>query len=148
MSDDGGVAKTLVVARNPEPDSTLPYLVRLPLASGDLVLQTRDTWPRTAKAYSHRADGWPEPAEVVEEVPVRSCVRRGVAIDLVLDRGRENRSQLVFTRIQGGREGIFWQTARITAKAHPGIRLPTRRAGGQASLEILVDTRDRYPYRF
>ena len=148
MSDDGGVAKTFVVARNPEPDSTLPYLVRLPLPGGDLILKARETWPRTAKVYCHRADGWPEPAEVVEEVPVRSCVRRGVAIDLVLDRGRENRSQLVFTRIQGGREGIFWQTARTTAKARPGIRLPTRRTGGQAPIEIVVDSRERYPYRF
>ena len=55
--------------------------------------------------YCHRSDDWPEPAEIVEEVPIRSCVRRGVAIDLVLDRARENRSQFVFTRIQGGREG-------------------------------------------
>ena len=86
--------------------------------------------------------------EVVERVPVRSCRRRGVAIDLVLDRPRENRSQLVFTRIQGGREGIFWQSARTTRQARPGIRVPRRRAAGLAELTIMVDTRERYPYRF
>lgn len=142
------MARTFVIARNPEPGSSLPYLLRLPLPGGDLVLKARDTWPRTAKVYCHRADGWPEQAEIVEEVPVRSCVRRGVAIDLVLDRPRENRSQLVFTRIQGGREGIFWQSPRTVRSARPGIRIPTRRAGDWPELPILVDTRERYPYRF
>ena len=143
---------TFVVARNPEPVSTLPYLIRLPLSDGLLLLKAREPWPRTAKVYCHRADpaDWPEHAEVLEEIPVRSCVRRGVAIDLVLDRPRENRSQLVFTRLpgQGGREAIFWQTARTTAKARPGVRVPRRRAAGNAELEILVDTRERYPWRF
>jgi ERCC4-type nuclease len=44
--------------------------------------------------------------------------------------------------------GIFWQSPRTTRKARPGIRVPTRRASGHAELEILVDTRERYPYRF
>src|SRR5438445_10247324 len=109
--ENASVAKLFRVARNPDPESTLPYLISLPLPAGALVLKARDAWPRTAKVYCHRADGWPNDAEVVEEVPVRSCVRRGVAVDLVLDRPRENRSQLVFTTLQGGREGIFWQTA-------------------------------------
>ena len=137
------------VAANPDPDSTLPFLIRLPLPSGELVLKARDSWPRTAKVYCHRAeDAWPEHPKIVEQIPVRSCQRRGVAIDLVLDRPRENRSQLVFTRIQGGREGIFWQSARTTRQARPGIRVPRRRAAELAHLTILVDTRERYPYKF
>jgi hypothetical protein len=136
------------VATNPEPDSTLPFLIRLPLTTGELVLKARDSWPRTAKVYCHRAERWPEDPEIVEQVPIRSCQRRGIAIDLVLDRPRENRSQLVFTRIQGGREGIFWQTARTTRQARPGIRVPRRLAAGLTELTILVDTRERYPYKF
>ena len=136
------------VAANPDPDSTLPFLIRLPLPDGELVLKARDSWPRTAKVYCHRAEHWPEDPEIVERVPIRSCQRRGVAIDLVLDRPRENRSQLVFTRIQGGREGIFWQSARTTRQARPGIRVPRRRAAELAHLTILVDTRERYPYKF
>jgi len=89
------------VATNPDADSTLPFLIRLPLPTGELVLKARHSWPRTAKVYRHRADRWPEDPEIVERIPIRSCQRRGVAIDLVLDRPRENRSQLVFTRIQG-----------------------------------------------
>lgn len=137
------------VAANPDPDSTLPFLIRLPLPGGELVLKARDSWPRTAKVYCHRAEhGWPEHPEIIEQIPVRSCQRRGVAIDLVLDRPRENRSQLVFTRIQGGREGIFWQSARTTRQARPGIRVPRRRAADLAHLTILVDSRERYPYKF
>jgi ERCC4 domain len=144
------VTPSFVVARNPEPASTLPYLLRLPLPDGPLLLKAREPWPRTAKVYCHRAEDWPADVEVLQEVPVRSCVRRGVAIDLVLDRPRENRSQLVFARLpdQGGREAIFWQTARTTSKARPSIRVPRRRAAGHAELEILVDTRERYPWRF
>ena len=136
------------VATNPDADSTLPFLIRLPLPTGELILKARDSWPRTAKVYCHRAEHWPQQPEIVEQVPIRSCHRRGVAIDLVLDRPRENRSQLVFTRIQGGREGIFWQSARTTRQARPGIRVPRRRAAELAHLTILVDTRERYPYKF
>ncbi len=137
------------VASNPDPDSRLPFLIRLPLPDGALVLKARDTWPRTAGVYCHRAEeGWPVEPDIIERAPVRSCRRRGVAIDLVLDRPRENRSQLVFTRIQGGREGIFWQSARTTRQARPGIRVPRRRASDLAQLTILVDTRERYPYKF
>ena len=136
------------VAANPDPDSTLPFLIRLPLPTGELVLKVRDSWPRTAKVYCHRAEQWPQEPEIIERVPIRSCQRRGVAIDLVLDRPRENRSQLVFTRIQGGREGIFWQTPRTTRQARPGIRVPRRLAAGLAELTILIDTRERYPYKF
>jgi ERCC4 domain len=136
------------VAANPDRESSLPFLIRLPLPDGELVLKARDSWPRTAKVYCHRAERWPDQPEIVEQTVVRSCRRRGVAIDLVLDRPRENRSQLVFTRIQGGREAIFWQSARTTRQARPGIRVPRRRAAGLGELTILVDTRERYPYRF
>jgi hypothetical protein len=134
------------IARNPEPDSTLPYLLWVPIGPTPLVLKARDTWPRTAKVYCHRGD-WPPDAEIIEETPVRSCVRRGMAIDLVLDRSRENRSQFVITTLRGGREGIFWQTAKTTRKTRPGMRLPTRRSAAGV-LEIVVDTRERYAWKF
>jgi hypothetical protein len=144
------VARTFVVARNPDPESSLPYLVRLPLGDEPLVLKARETWPRTSKVYCHRAEeGWPTDPDVVEEVPVRSCARRGTAVDLVLARARENRSQIVFTQLRGGREAIFWQTATTVRQARPGLRVPSkRRASGIVTLEVLVDTRERYPYKF
>ncbi len=143
-----GGDRTFTVAYNPDPDSTLRYLIRLPVGQGWLVLKAADTWPRTSKVYCHPADEWPHDAEVVEEVAVRSCTRRGPAIDLVLDRARESRSQLVFTTLKGGRKAIFWQSLRTAKKARPGVAVPTGRAAGIAGLTILVDTRERYPYKF
>ena len=78
---------------------------------------------------------------------MRSCRRRGVAIDLILERPRENRAQFVFTTARG-RDMIFWQSPRTTARSRPGVRVPTRRASEFETLTILVDTRERYPYRF
>lgn len=137
-----------VIARNPDADSTLPYLLRIPLGPRGVVLKAREMWPRTSKVYCHRADGWPADAEIVERVPTRSCVRRGPAIDLVLDRARENRSQLVFTMLKGGREAVFWQTARTTKQARPRVAVPTGRAQGLLRPRILVDTAEKYAYRF
>jgi hypothetical protein len=144
-------ARTFLVAQNPDRDSTLPYLVRVPLEGG-IAFKARERWPATARVYCHPLDEWPPEAEVLEEVEVRHCARRGRAIDLTLDRGRNNRSQFVFTDPRPGRTGgrplIFWQTARTARRARPGQRAPTRRASGEGTLMIAVDTRERYPYRF
>ena len=138
--------REFVVARNPEEGSSLPYLVRLPLPEGAVVLKVRDVWPRTAAVYCHRALVWPDEPDVVERVAIRSCQRRGAAVDLVLDRARENRSQFVFTQARG-RDVIFWQSARTSRQARPNVALPRARAAG-LQLEILVDTHERYPWTF
>jgi hypothetical protein len=67
-------------------------------------------------------------------------------IDLVLDRPRLARSQFVFTETRG-RQAIFWQTQKAAKAANPGARIPRARAipGG---FSIVIDTRERYPYRF
>lgn len=136
------------IARNPDPASRLPFLLRIPLEGG-LVFRTAGTWPRTNALYCHPVPptDWPPEPELVERVRVRSCVRRGAAIDLILDRGRENRSQLVFTTARG-RDAVFWQTARNRRRARPQVTPPTGRAQDLRTLEIAVDTREHYPYRF
>ena len=140
------MSRELLIARNPEAGSSLPFILRVPVPGGDLLLKSRDTWPRTSKVYCHRLDAWPADAEVLERVAVRSCVKRGPAIDLVVDRARENRSQLVLARARG-REVIFWQSPRTSKQARPAVSLPTRRASGNV-LEIVVDSRERYAYGF
>lgn len=135
-----------VVACNPQADSKLPYLVRLPL-DGGLVLKARDTWPVSARVYCHRfEEPWPEKAEVLEREPVRLCRRRGAAVDLVLERASRARSQFVFTQVRG-RDAIFWQTQKTVRSANPGARVPRARVLSEP-LTVLVDTRERYPYRF
>ncbi len=67
-------------------------------------------------------------------------------IDLVLDRPRLARSQFVFIETRG-RPAIFWQTQKAAKAANPGGKIPRARAIS-AGFTILIDTRERYPYRF
>ena len=138
----------LLLARNPEPDSSLPLLLRVPLGDG-LVFRTKGTWPRTSALYCHPVprSEWPAEPDLVEQIPLRSCVRRGGAVDLVADRTRESRSQIVYTRARG-REMVFWQTPKTRKQARPDVRLPTARASALTGLTILVDAHERYAYRF
>ncbi len=138
----------LLIAHNPDPDSTLPFLLRVPLGVG-LVFRTSGTWPRTKALFCFpvHVREWPAEPEMVERAPVRSCVRRGAAIDLVLARPRENRSQIVFTKARG-RDVVFWQSARTRKQARPKVSLPTARAAGLPAVSIVVDSHERYAYRF
>ncbi len=43
---------------------------------------------------------------------------------------------------------MFWQSPRTRKQARPNVTTPTARAAGIARLEIIVDTREQYPYRF
>jgi ERCC4 domain len=135
-----------VIARNPDPISKLPYLLRLPLGSNGVILKSREMWPRTAKVFCHPETEWPEDAEILQRVGVRSCVRRGAAIDLLLDRGQENRSMFVFSKARG-RDVIFWQSARTAKQARPNVSVPTSRAVGR-SLDIVIDVHERYAWNF
>ena len=139
----------LVIVRNPDPDSSLGYLLWVPVGDG-LVFRTSDTWPRTKALYCHPVDRseWPETPEVVSRTSLLSCARHGAAITVVADRRNERRSQIVYTRARG-REMVFWQSPRTRKQARPGVRTPTARAAGaDGELEIVVDSHERYPYRF
>jgi hypothetical protein len=139
------LAGRFVVARNPDTESRLPYLLHLPV-DGGLLLKARETWPRSTRVYCHPFEQeWPEPADILEHVPTIVCRRRGAAIDLVLDRPQLARSQFVFTELRG-RPAIFWQTQKTARGANPGARVPRKRA--VSLLTIVVDTRERYPFRF
>ena len=138
----------LLIARNPDPDSTLPFLIRVPLGSG-MVFRTKGTWPRETALFCYPVppQEWPAEPEVVERIALRACTRRGAAIDVIAERAREQRSQIVFTRARG-RDMVFWQSPRTRKQARPDVRLPTARAAGLTELPILVDTRERYAYKF
>ena len=137
----------LLIARNPDPDSSLPYLLRLPIGAG-LVFRTKGTWPRTSALYCHPVPDieWPDEPDIVERVPLRACAagardRRGRRP------GREQRSQIVFTNARG-REMVFWQSPRTRKQARPDVRLPGARAAGIVELEIVGDAHERYAYTF
>ena len=66
--------RVFVIARNPETDSTLPYLLLIPVEEG-LVLKARDTWPRSARIYCHPfEDGLPEGAASDSRKVLRSLI--------------------------------------------------------------------------
>ncbi len=138
----------LLIARNPDPDSTLEYLIMVPIEGG-IVLKSSDTWPRTKALYCHQVPiaAWPECPDIVEDLNVVSCVRRGASIDIVVNRHRENRSQIVFT-VARGRNVIFWQSPRTLRQARPKGVLPRAKASGLDNLAITIDTREHYPYGF
>ena len=53
-------APVFAVARNPDRESKLPYLIHLPIEDGQ-VLKARETWPRSARVYCHpTGEGWPD----------------------------------------------------------------------------------------
>jgi hypothetical protein len=148
MAGRGELSVELLIAANPDPESSLRYLLRLPLGDG-LLFRTSGTWPRTKALYCYPVPlgEWPDDPDIVERVPLRSCARRGAAIDLVLDRGKENRSQIVFTQARG-RQAVFWQSPRTRKQARPNVRTPSARASGIAELEIVVDSHEQYAYHF
>ena len=139
----------LLIAHNPDPDSSLPLLLRVPLGGAELVFATKGAWPRETALYCHPlpAHAWPPDPQIVERVPLRSCNPALHARGSADGRAREQRSQIVFTRGRG-RQMVFWQSPRTRRQARPHVRLPTARAAGIAELEIVVDSRERYGYRF
>jgi ERCC4 domain len=148
VGQNSGVPEPFLIARNPDTESTLPYLLRLPIDDG-VVLRSKSTWPTTARVFCYEGDdAWTSDLEIVETLEVSSCRRRGPAVDLVLARGSNNRSQFVFTQLKGGRPAVFWQTAKTAKAARPGARMPKRRASEQTGLVIVSDSRERYAYRF
>lgn len=138
----------LVIATNPDPDSSLKYLMLVPVGVGR-VFRTSETWPRVKAVYCHPVSRseWPDDPDIVETIPLRSCESRGASIDVIADRGREFRSQIVFTRGRG-RPMVFWQAPKTRKQARPNVSTPTARAAGVVDLEITVDTRERYAYTF
>src|SRR5437667_8435924 len=133
------------VARNPDAESRLPYLIWLPI-DGGLVLKARETWPRANRVFcAQDATGWDERVGLLEDVAVLLCRRRGAAIDLVLDRPSLSRSQFVFTEARG-RPAIWWQTQKTAQAANPGARIPRGLSAGP--LTIAIDTREKYGWKF
>lgn len=147
-ADSMAVAE-LLIAANPDEASRLPFLLRVPLAGGDLLFRTAGTWPREKALFAYPVPlaEWPADPVIVEQVHLRSCQRRGAAIDVIADRARHNRSQLVFTQARG-RDMVFWQSPRTRKQARPNVRTPTARAQGIDGLRIVIDSHEQYPYRF
>ncbi|EUA13666.1 putative eRCC4 domain protein [Mycobacterium xenopi 4042] len=111
----------LLIAVNPDEDSRLPLLLRVPLGGGDLLFRTSGTWPREKAlfAYPVPLDEWPDDPVIVERVRLRSCRRRGAAIDVIADRSRTTAPSSCSPRL-GPRRGV------LAVAAHPQTGTPER----------------------
>ena len=62
----------LLIAHNPDPDSSLPLLLRVPLGGAGLVFATKGSWPRETALYCH-----PLPAHAWPAEALLRCGRKG-----------------------------------------------------------------------
>jgi hypothetical protein len=138
----------LVITRNPDPDARLPYLLWVPLGDG-LVFRTAGPGPRPRRCTATRCrrptgrpirtwwNGW-------------GCARVRAAVPRSTWCWTEpgttapswcSRPPAAATRCSGSRP-------RTRKQARPNVSTPTARAGGIASLEIVVDSHEQYAYLF
>ena len=131
-----------------------PY--RLTILQGEeviLQLRVQERWPGPqGQIFCMREEmrEWPPPLEEVERVPVISLRRYGKRLSVVLDRGTNKRCDFLFLKKryknrEGEYEQIFWRTQRALQERRPKVRLTAR---GDLFMHILIDTNERYPWRF
>ena len=77
---DSNPMAELLIAANPDEDSRLPFLLRVPLAGGDLLFRTAGTWPREKALFAYPVPlaEWPADPVIVEQVRLRSGKSPGV----------------------------------------------------------------------
>lgn len=137
--------REFIIAYNPDAESRLRYLLELPVNDGTIWLKTNMLWPRRFRTYCHPLESPPKRPEVVERTLVIACERRGRAIDLVLDRKQNRRSQFIKVEWRG-RPLIFWQSATSAREARPSLRIPHGRTPDD--VVIYFDSNERYGYSF
>ncbi|MCC6642633.1 MAG: hypothetical protein IT386_15845 [Deltaproteobacteria bacterium] len=91
-----------------------------------------------------------EDLELVERVPIASLHRVGVKLAVVLDRPRRKRCEfLSLTRERKDGSGSYEQVFFRTETAIRAHRSRGRvELGSRASLDVAIDLRERYPWRF
>ena len=120
----------LMVARNPDLGSSLPYLLWVPI-DGGLVFRTKGTWPRTNALYCHPVDRgeWPAQPEIVERVRLRACDAAGCCGRRDLrSRARAALADRVHTRARA-RHGVLAVAAHAQAVTPRGAAPQRSRAG-------------------
>lgn len=138
-------------------DREPPYVVRVPVdGEAPLTFAVSAPWPTQARLRCRPVESWPPRAELVDRCAVAAVVRRGPCLDVVLERGADNRCQFLLSPVElddsgsaaTDEEAVFWQTATTVTVAAPRQRVPTARERGVETLHVLVDTREQRPWAF
>jgi hypothetical protein len=135
-----------------------PYRVQIRDGSGRplLTLRTQDRWPgANVNIFCLREPedaAEPEAAEEVERLEIVALQRRGVRLSVVLDRRTHKRCDFLFLkRAYKQRPGetyeqIYWQSQTAMVQRRPKVAPAVLRS--RHKLEIVIDNRERYPWRF
>lgn len=135
-------------------DERFPYCLSI-VQDGKIILclRVQERWPGTKGqifCLSGDDEEWMRPRAEIERVPVVSLKRYGKRLAVILDRPRNKRCDFLFLKKpyktkEGEYEQIFWRTQQALRERRPKVKLTLR---GAESLQILVDSAERYPWRF
>jgi hypothetical protein len=115
-------------------------------------LLVQDAWPAEGKnTFCLRPERHSQPWQCLaakERVPIKALKARGKMLSVILDRTVRKRCEFLFTEKRyksgsGTYEQIFWRTQDYFRQRPASIR--TRSA---EKVEVLIDTQERYPYKF
>ncbi len=135
-------------------DPKFPY--RLTIRRGEeilLAIRVQDRWPgQKGNIFCMREEGrtFKPPLEEIERVPIISMNNYGKKLILVLDRAINKRCDFIFLKKpyktkEGEYEVIFWRTQKLIREVAPKVRIANYNS---QQMEILVDYRERYPWKF
>jgi hypothetical protein len=119
-----------------------PFALRI-TSDPPLLFLARSDWPREHPILCVPAQWLAKSAALLREERVIACERFGGLISVVIDTAADRRMTFRFTD-----QGIWWNTTRTTAFASAGYRTPMVGALASRPLLVLVDDREKFPYRF
>lgn len=135
-------------------DARFPFRIRIEQDGRVLlVVRAQDAWPGPGKQIFCLRESEIDPDETLqphERVPIAHLARLGRKLSLTLDRARRKRCE--FLKLEkprkdgsGSYEQIFLRT-ESAVRAHKSSKRTELVTGGD--LEIVIDSQERYPWRF
>lgn len=135
-----------------------PYLLCIEEKPNEfLCLAVQDRWPGPNKKIYCLIEERHSAADFPQEEPLESCsivklARHGKKLNIILDRKTKRRCWFLFlkkeykTKPGEFYDQVFWITQSSAIVRRPGAYIPRVREGG--GLEIIIDKRERYAYKF
>ncbi len=135
-----------------------PYRLYIEESPGRFLgLSVQDKWPGPNQKIYCLSRGYSKPEELPDEDPIQDVTikkisRYGKKLNIILDRKIKKRCWFLFikkeykTRPGQYYEQVFWITRSSAVKKRPGAYIP--KVKQDIFCEIIVDKRERYPYKF
>lgn len=139
-------------------EEKFPYKIYLEEKPNEfLILKVQARWPGPGKKIFCISEGYIHQEEIADTEPVEECniillKRFGRKLNLILDRKTKRRCWFIFlkkeykTRPGNYYEQIFWITQSAMKMRGAGAYIP--QGGEKEQIEIIIDKRERYPYKF